>query len=117
MTFRRLGTPPETTEQEVARLSATPKGSRAHYWSTLPVRQEDVEVSGVYRLPEAQDGTYVVGVVTGINTKGKVTGGTRQRNRSYAVMVVGGTSETYRPGGYDLAVSETELRRAEKICL
>ena len=39
---------------------------------------------------------------------------TRQRD-GWTVTVVGGTSETYRPGGYDLFVPDVEVATAIRV--
>lgn len=85
--------------------------SRNDYWKSLPVRQTEIVLHSVYRLPANRFHKDHVTVVVLENTSSS------ENHTFFDVTVIGGNSTTYRPGGYHLSVSDTELFRAEKIDL
>lgn len=109
----------ETVEQETARLSAAPVGSKLHALSQLPVRQEIINTADIYRLPSDVRGHRITGVVTGIRRNKRTVddNGIRLRNLSYNFMILSSDHPSYPVGGYDIIVEESELRRSEKINL
>ena len=67
------------------------------------------------RLPRRRHPAMALGMVLLFPRTGVIAvPHTRQRD-GWTVTVVGGTSETYRPGGYDLFVSDVEIATAIKV--
>ena len=105
----------ETDQAETARLAAAPEGSRSHELSLLPVTFREDPAGRLLSLPR-HDHTIVITVL-------------EQRDRSrddenlvrhdacYVARVVASDDPSYPVGGYDIVVTDAEIRRSRPIDL
>lgn len=115
----------ETPEEEAARLDQCPVGSRSHELSLLPVTVEDPSVRGlIIRLPRNNsnhDGDRSITVVAYAEhpfSRERVEGEKiRRYNSSWDCIVVHSTHPSYPVDGYDICVSEAELRRGTVVAV
>lgn len=111
----------ETPEEEADRLGQAPVGSLSHELSQLPVTIDALSVRGlVIRLPQHHhDDERVITVVPHTQhpySRERVEGEKiRRYNSSWDCIVVHSTHPSYPVDGYDICVSEAELRRGEVV--
>lgn len=106
----------EADEAEAARLADSPEGSTNHDLSKLPVTNPYPGLPGnrLVRLPL----TDIIGLLRHDGRKPEFIAnpdGTLQHSGSYYLTVLGGHSDTYQVGGYDICVTEAEARRSQII--
>ena len=111
----------ETPQQEAERLAQSPKGSTNARLAQLPVTIEHpsrgmiVELPWAALHPEAERRQIVVVLDhphPGLQARHQQP---RQHDGSWSSRVVASTHSAYPVGGYDLVVSEAEIRRGRLI--
>lgn len=110
----------ETDEQEAARLATGSPWSKNCALSNMPVTLRERPVGLLVKLPSpAWHARDVIVFVREDRTAGRhVTDeGLREYDGSYLCTVVASNHESCPVGGYDIDISESELRRGTKIAL
>lgn len=138
MAFSRI-TFGETDEQEAARLAACPVGSDNHALADLPVRNHMIAEHVIYELPWAQlhkcpgtpeahkhkkvpdcGGVHRVIGVPHSRQAGPSKGGPldqRLHDDTWYFKILASDNPVYPAGGYDIVVTESELRRSRVVDL
>lgn len=127
----------ETEAEEAARLAQAPEGSQPHTLSMLPVTIPFIEnhqlielpvhpdlaeaptcTSTVFGLAHECDGRHRI-VVLPLEDRDAGTPGElpRRHDHWWAVRVVASDHPSYAVGGYDLQLSESELRRGKLVAV
>lgn len=119
MTF--IGIQFETPQQEAERLAQSPEGSTNARLAPLPVTIEHpsrgmiVELPWAAMRPESEKRQIVVvldQLRPGLEPRREQP---RRHDRSWSCTVVASTHSAYPVGGYDLVISEAEIRRGRLI--
>ena len=105
----------ETDEEEAERLGTAPEGSQAHHWSTLPVTVKGDPRGMVLKLPVQHGGTIIVVPHTFAEGSRSEEVLPRRHDGSWHCIVVHSDVEPYAVGGWDLSISEHQIRRSERV--
>ena len=108
----------ETAAQEVARLADAPAGSQNRELSELPVNIPVIALGQLIKLPapNTKEGETVIVTPITCHTTSPAQGQLRLRHRAtWDCRVVGGDSQVYAPGGWDICLPEAALVRGELI--
>ena len=108
----------ETEEQETARLSADPEGSRTHELSKLPITIREAKLEGFIIELHWEKRIVVVPLAQYFPPRSeeqKASKEPRPRDSSWDCVVIASDYDAYPVGGYHITVPTVELRRGKRI--
>lgn len=111
----------ETVEQEAARLGQSHPDSINGRLAPLPVTIKHISVAQVIELPREhtspREGVRTIVMVAKQHPRVSRPGPSevRRYDHSFDCVVLASTDERYPVGGYDLCISEAELRRGRLV--
>ena len=106
----------ETDQTETARLAAAPEGSKSHKLSLLPVTFREDPAGRLLSLPR-HDHTIVITVLEQRDRRSRDDENLVRHDASYVARVVASDDPSYPVGGYDIIVTDAEIRRSRPIDL
>lgn len=106
----------ETDQAETERLAAADAGSKNHELSLVPVTFREVPTGHLLSLP-GNEHTIVITVLEQRNRRTKGDDGRVRHDASHVARIVASDHPRYPAGGYDIVVTDAEIRRSQPIDL
>ena len=106
----------ETDQAETERLAAADAGSKNHELSLVPVTFREVPTGHLLSLPGKKH-TIVLTVLEQRDRRTKGDDGRVRHDASHVARIVASDHPSYPVGGYDIVVTDAEIRRSQPIDL
>ena len=106
----------ETDQAETERLAAADAGSKNHELSLVPVTFREVPTGHLLSLPKNEH-TIVITVLEQRDRRTKGDDGYVRHDATHIARIVASDHPSYPVGGYDIVVTDAEIRRSQPIDL